>query len=490
MAAANRPRYPDWLKETHEESHGNADLVAHFFRRAFALLRHDGTFGLIATNTIAQGDTRATGLRYICEGGGELYDVRTRVKWPALAAVVVSVLHGKKGGLFGVKRLDGTAVEAITAFLFHRGGNTDPKRLVANARKSYEGSKIYGMGFTFSDRDAKEIATPIVEMHRLIAENPKNKQVIRPFIGGDEINTSPTQAHHRYVIDFDDWPLRRCAAGKSWREADADTRREMRRQPTVPSDYPGPVAEDWPDLLEIVAEKVKPERLSQNERHAKEFWWQFQRTRPELRNALSPLERTLAISSVGQHAAFSFIPANRVYSHALKVIPFDTCSALCALQSRPHELWARFFGSSMKDDLRYTPSDCFETFPFPTDWPTRPDLEAPGNAYHDYRATVMVNNNEGLTKTYNRFHDPNESSPAIAKLRDLHAAMDRAVLNAYGWQHIPTDCQFLLDYEIDESEWGTKKKPYRYRWPNEVRDEVLARLLELNAQRAAQEGQS
>ena len=102
----------------------------------------------------------------------------------------------------------------------------------------------------------------------------------------------------------------------------------------------------------------------------------------------------------------------------------------------------------------------------------------------------MVANNEGLTKTYNRFHDPNDDSPPIAKLRALHADMDRAVLNAYGWQDIPTHCEFLLDYEIDEEAWGTKKKPYRHRWPNEVRDEVLARLLELNTKRAATEGQA
>ena len=56
----------DWLKQLHPESHGNADLVAHFFRRCFDLLRPDGTLGLIATNTIAQGDTRSTGLRWIC----------------------------------------------------------------------------------------------------------------------------------------------------------------------------------------------------------------------------------------------------------------------------------------------------------------------------------------------------------------------------------------------------------------------------------------
>ena len=65
--------------------------------------------------------------------------------------------------------------------------------------------------------------------------------------------------------------------------------------------------------------------------------------------------------------------------------------------------------------------------------------------------------------------------------------MDRAVLDAYGWTDIPTDCEFLLDYEIDEEDQGTRKKPYRYRWPDEVRDEVLARLLELNAERANEE---
>ena len=99
----------------------------------------------------------------------------------------------------------------------------------------------------------------------------------------------------------------------------------------------------------------------------------------------------------------------------------------------------------------------------------------------------MIENDEGLTKTYNRFHYPSETSPAILKLRDLHAAMDRAVLDAYGWTDVPTDCEFLLDHEIDEDTWSNKKKPYRYRWPDEIRDEVLAQLLELNARRAAEE---
>ena len=156
-------------------------------------------------------------------------------------------------------------------------------------------------------------------------------------------------------------------------------------------------------------------------------------------------------------------------------------------KSRPHEIWTRFFGSSMKDDLRYTPSDCFETFPFPKGWENNSGLKAAGKKYYELRAALMVDNNEGLTKTYNRFHDPDERSPDIAELRKLHVAMDRTVLDAYGWVDISTDCEFLLDYEIDEEESGRNKKPWRYRWPNDVRDEVLARLLALNTERALED---
>jgi hypothetical protein len=95
-----------------------------------------------------------------------------------------------------------------------------------------------------------------------------------------------------------------------------------------------------------------------------------------------------------------------------------------------------------------------------------------------------------LTKTYNRVHDPYERSPEIQKLRELHDAMDRAVLDAYGWTDLVSACEFLLDYEEDEDDEGgasRRKKPWRYRWPDDFRDEVLARLLALNKQRAEQE---
>ena len=496
VAAGNLASYPAWLKIVHPESHGNADLVAHFFRRSFNLIRHEGTFGLIATNTIAQGDTRSTGLRWICNHRGRIYYARRRVKWPGLAAVIVSVLNVQKGNRSGSIQLDGNEVEKITAFLFHTGGSENPAVLKLNKSKSFVGSYLLGMGLTFDDKDTKGIATSLAEMRRLISIDQRNKKVIFPYIGGEEVNNEPRHACHRYVINFQDYPLNREESSASWLGSDEAQQSAWLKSGSVPQDYPGPVAADWPELLEIVERNVRPSRTSLPpksnwNRDVARRWWQFASDRRNLRDTITKLERILVVNcGATPHCAFTFLPTGIVFANTLAVIAYQTNAAFCTLQSRVHEIWARFFGSSMKDDLRYTPSDCFETFPFPRDWETHPSLEPAGKAYYEFRAELMVSNNEGMTKTYNRFHDPNEDDPRILRLRELHADMDRAVLDAYGWTDIPTECEFLLDYEIDEEEWGRKKKPWRYRWPDPARDEVLGRLLELNAERAAEEGLS
>jgi hypothetical protein len=451
--------YLDWLKVVHPESHGNADLVAHFFRRAFTLLRKSGCFGLIATNTIAQGDTRSTGLRYICQNGGTIYKAKKRLKWPGLAAVVVSVVNVKKSSYKGMQKLDGRQVTSISAFLFHRGGHEDPVNLQANASKSFQGSILLGMGFTFDDSNSE--ATPIVNMHRLIEKNPENAERIFPYIGGEEINSSPTHAHHRYVINFGE--LNEAEALK------------------------------YAELMSIVEQKVKPERIKQKDKGGQQKWWQFLRPRSEMQQAITDLNQVLVTNcGATPHLSLVFIPSKMVFANTLAVFALDSFSHFAALQSRPHEIWARFFGSSMKDDLRYTPTDCFETFPFPTNWESDSTLETIGKEYYEFRADLMVRNNQGLTDTYNRFHNPNERDLDILKLRELHVAMDRAVLDAYGWHDIPTTCRFFLDYEDegDEQETSTgrqRRKPWRYRWPEEVHDEVLARLLDLNHKQAEAE---
>jgi hypothetical protein len=448
--------YLAWLKSKFVDAGNRMDLVAYFIRQGFALLRREGALGFVATNTIAQGDTRFGGLRWICNHGGAVYSVRRRVKWPGTAAVIVSPIHIWNGTLETPPSIDGRVVEHISAFLCPHGGNEDPVRLYQNGNKCFEGFKPAGQGFLFADGD--EEASPISEMMRLVDADRKNQERIFPYIGGEELNDSPVHAHHRYAINFAEL-------------AEHEARR-------------------WPLLMEIVEQRVKPYRDTVKRDAHRERWWRYGETRPGLTKALNGVRRVIANSQVSARHAFAFLPTGMVYSHTLNVFLLETHAAFCALQARPHEIWARFFGSSMKDDLRYTPSDCFETFPFPESWETHPALEAAGNAYYEFRGALMVENDEGLTKTYNRFHDPDELDPDILGLRELHAAMDRAVLNAYGWRDIPTDCKFLLDYEIDEDEWGDKKRPWRCRWPDEVRDEVLARLLELNAGRAKEEARS
>jgi len=346
------------------------------------------------------------------------------------------------------------------------------------------------MGFTFDDTDKKGVASPLAELRRLIVEDPRNRDVIFPYIGGQEVNNHPCHEHHRYVINFRDWPLRREEVGASWRSASVEQRQDWLRHGIVPLDYPHPVAADWRKLLTIVKERVKPERDLKKRKAIRERWWHYADKRPGLYTAIATCDQVLTTaSSATKHHAFALLPARQVFSHKLIIFPFGKLAAFCALQSRPHEIWRRFFGSTFGEGLTYNPSDVFETFPFPPAWTTDPTLEAVGEAYHDFRADHMVMNDEGLTKTYNRFHDPDERDPDIARLRQLHAAMDRAVLAAYGWEDIPFDCKFLPEHggahDGDGSDGHPRpNKRHRYQWPNRVRNEVLARLLELNAERA------
>ena len=494
LADSNVDNYPDWLKHAHPDSHGNADLAAHFFRRSFDLIRFGGTLGLIATNTISQGDTRTSGLRFICKNEGNIYQATRRFQWPGVAAVVVSIVHIAKGPHLRTKILDGRECDKITAFLFHEGGHDDPVSLEANSGKSFQGSIVLGMGFTFDDADQKGDANPINQMREMIDQDSRNEEVIFSYIGGEELNRDPYHLHHRYVINFREYPLARADVGQEWSKSDTVSRRKLLQEPQVPLDYPHPVAADWPEMLKVVKEKVEPQRakLTKNAigRKRAKFWWKYGSTAKELYAAIDGLDRVLANSRHSHWLQLAFLPADMVYSDALNVYPLHTFAAFCALQSRIHEGWARFFGSSLEERLRYTTSDCFETFPFPVSWETLPTLEAAGEEYYEFRAELMVENDEGMTKTYNRFNNPNEGDTRIVELRELHTAMDRAVLNAYGWDDISVECEFLLDYEIDEETWGRKKKPYRFRWPDQVRDEVLGRLLELNATRAATENRA
>ena len=288
----------------------------------------------------------------ICEHDGDIYHARKRISWPGEAAVVVSILHISNGTVDGVKVLDGRKVDSITAFLFHTGGHIDPERLKANESKSFIGMYLRGMGFSFDDTNTDGVAARIAEMRRLVESNVHNAEAIFPFIGGAEVNNSPTHAHHRYAINFFDYPLWRRESAPddfrdrvggpvevnsleswsvstqnlsvgsgsekqgdrswSWAQATEDQRRHWRSEGTVPLDYPDPVAADWPDLLAIVEQRVKPFReqlgASALDCAHKARWWRYANDRPQLCEAIAGLKRVLACAIVSNKICFAFLP--------------------------------------------------------------------------------------------------------------------------------------------------------------------------------------
>ena len=456
LARTSHPQFTTWCRTLGDDLGGKCDLVAYFFLRAYNFIRDHATLGLISTKTICQGDTRRSSLLPILKSNGEIYSANRRVVWPGAASVIVSVVNISKGHISRDVMLDGRTVNRISAYLVAGDFDDDPASLSASKNLAFLGSKTQSIGFVFDDGNKKAI--PLSELNVLRSRHKGELSVVKLYYGGEDLNDNAQFTTSRYAIDVNHL-----------------SEKEL---------------ESYPYILNLLKQYVLPSRI-QSDGKPEHNWWHYGHQAKELYHAISAKRSVFAVARVSDHLAWALLPTSVIFAEMLVVLASDRFSDYCMLQSRPHEVWARFFASSMKDDLRYTPSDCLETFPFPETEINFPAVEAAGRAYYEFRATLMIRHDEGLTETYNRFHDPEETSSDILKLRELHAAMDRAVLDAFTWTDIATDCEFILDYGEDDDEAESKgrkrKKPWRYRWPDAVRDEVLVRLLKLNAERAEQE---
>lgn len=429
-------QYVEYLKNQFSGAGDRADLVSYFFRQSFGLLRYDGLFGLIASNTISQGDTRKAGLKAILDSDGRIVRAIRRYRWPGEAAVVVSIVHIRKGETLNYV-LDHKAVPTITCFLLSSGPNENPHTLIENAGGAFEGMVPYSDGFM------------------AVGNRPTSQRYLGswvfPFARGKTVNSVPDSSPKDFVVFFKD--------------------REFSQIEAI-------------DLLEEVRLAVHADRGERSEEIASSPWWLFWRSRMRLWNIIERRNSILVRTRVSPHHAIVRYSTPVVPDTSLVVFPFEDDARFAVLQSRAHELWARFFASSMKDDLRYTPSDCFRTFPFPKTVAIDPTLEAAGKSYHSFRAKLMIDRNEGLTKIYNRFHARGENAADIASLRRLHADMDAAVFRAYGWHDmVDRTVPEFIEQDVDEG----KTPKTRLDWSTEFKDEVLARLLALNSERATAE---
>ena len=251
-------------------------------------------------------------------------------------------------------------------------------------------------------------------------------------------------------------------------------------------------AERYPICLQIVREKVKPEREKAGARNAigrkrAQYWWRYDARAADLYEAISHKGHVWAAAETSKYFCVIKTPTNILFAHKVVVFCDNSFCFFGLLNSAFHLAWIETYASSLDTRIEYTIADGFETFPIPNAIISRwmnsegrriemPRLETASEAYFQCREKLTTSGREGLTKTYNRFHDPDEASTDIQKLRELHVEMDNAVAAAYGW----TDLD--LGHGFHETKQGV-----RYTISEPARREVLARLLKLNHERYAEE---
>nr|WP_143674364.1 MULTISPECIES: type IIL restriction-modification enzyme MmeI [Streptomyces] len=283
---------------------------------------------------------------------------------------------------------------------------------------------MLGSGFVLAPEQAEE----------LIQRDPRNKDVLFPYLNGEDLNSRPDCSASRWVINFHDWPEER--------------------------------AREYPEVFAIVERDVKPERLKNNRPARRDRWWQFAERAPKLYETIANLDRVLVVARVSKTALPAFIHTGHVISEAAVVFASNKATDLSLLSSGIHYTWAINRGSSLKGDLRYTPSDVYETLPQLA--PTR-RMQAVGLEFDRFRRSAMNNRQAGLTKLYNMVHNSSVVDNDIQELRKAHQEIDEAVAEAYGW----------TDLELGHGFHQTRQGP-RFTIAPAAQTEVLDRLLELN----------
>lgn len=437
---------------------GSADLVSYFFLTAFSLLAKDGLFGLLAVNTIAEGNTREIGLDRILAQGGVIVAAYPSEVWPGTANVVTSRVHLVNGEWSGVRTLAGKPVSRISSYL----GTSEswaPVKLKTNLGLVFQGSITLGEGFLVDEDFAKAA----------IAEDPEYQKLIYPYLIGREVNQSPEHLPGRLVINFFDWSEEKAAK--------------------------------FPLAYDKVVRDVKPERQVRKDngeyklrKPLPQRWWQYAEKRPALYHAIGrgdlysshpagwkpgsvKFERVIVFATgATKYPCFTLVPNEYICANTVCVVASDSYALFACLSSDLHVVWAWEHGSKMKQDLRYTHGDIFETFPFPGGVLSNDstDLASLGAEFFDARREYMVANDKGMTKFYNDFHDPDCNETAIVACRDLQKQIDDAVLVAYEIDDID------LDIGFHEVGYLPADKNTRYTMSEEARQKTLARLALLN----------
>ena len=410
---------------------GAADICCYFFRRSFDFLRREmGTLGLLATNSITEGDSPTVGLEPIVDVGGSIYRARPSFEWPGQAGVFVAQIHIFKGKYSGVRVLEDRPVQFISCKLADES-DADRHKLKGKLCFCSAGRQLYGQGFIIDGLLAD----------KLRSLDARNAKVIKPYFNSDIFNNTFDFRPVLWGIDF------------------GEMEEEAARQFAAP--------------FEHLVQFVKPIRDKLTKQVHEDRFWLYWDKRPAFFAEASKKKRILVCGRHTAHLSFAFCDVSWVLTEALQLFCTDSFADFGLLQSSIHDAWARKYSSTIGEGLRYSSSDAFDTFAIPYDHSVVHQI---AQSYYEARQAVMLSRQQGLTDTYNRFHDRGEQSADIARLRALHEELDQAVAAAYGWS----------DLDLSHGFYATKHGE-RYTLSESARRTVLARLLALNHQRYEEE---
>lgn len=364
---------------------GVVDYSAYWFRRAHDHLKDGQRAGLVSTNTLRENKHRLASLRYIVDNGGVITDAVSTQRWPGEAKVFVSLTNWIKNPPSPVSEfhLDGVPVEAINSKLKLGPTLPEPFKLPPNKGKSFIGCQPTGDGFLVDEETAAA----------LIAAGERD--VVRRYITSDNITEVIEAQPSRWIIDFGTMPLE--------------------------------VAMKYPKSLAVLRRDVKPDRDDDPE--LRKIWWKFWRPRPAMRDAIASMPRFLVSTLTGKRLFFSWAESSWCPSNLVGVFAFDDDYSIGILASTAFDAWVWNESSTMKDDLRFTPSTAFETYPWPS--PTAEEKQAVAEAARiliERRQKISRTEKIGLTVLYNRVDDG-----AYADLAQLHKHLDSVVADCYHW---------------------------------------------------------
>ena len=301
-----------------------ADLVCYWFEKGRSMVAGGQAkrAGLLATQGIRGGANRRT-LQRIKETG-DIFMAWSDQPWILDGAAVHTSIVGFDDGTETDRELDGEPVKSINANLTVGMDLTIVPRLEENMKIAFMGD-TKGGPFDISASLAYQM------LNNPNPDGRHNADVIWRWVNGRDVIT---RNREMWIIDFGRLPVEEAAL------------------------YESP--------FEFVSEHVKPVRMGS--RSTIDQWWVHERPRPEMRSALRSLDRFIVTPRVSKHRLFIWVPQQTLPDSAVIAVAREDDYTFGVLHSRIHELWARSSGTQLREvesGFRYTPTTCFETFPFP-----------------------------------------------------------------------------------------------------------------------------